>query len=75
MNEIAELTLLLQILIPIAGGVRIMACCIYMSMDEDPTPYKRRIRNALIFIAVAECAGGVLSIALRYFGGGTGGLL
>ena len=52
-----------------------MACCIYMSMDEDPTPYKRRIRNVLIFIVVAECASGVLSIALRYFGGGIGGPL
>ena len=75
MSEIVELTRLLQLLLPLAGGVRITACCIYMSMEEDPAPYKRRIRNVLIFVAAAECVSSVLSIVLRYFGGGAANFL
>lgn len=69
MDDILSLTALLQILIPIGGGARIVACLIYMSAAEDPTPYKNRIRNVLIFIALSECIGSILHVALGYFGG------
>lgn len=69
MDEILDCIVLFQILIPIGGGVRFLACLIYMSADEDHTPYKRRIRNVLIFIALSECITSILHVALSYFGG------
>lgn len=69
MDEILSLTVLLQILIPLGGLMRILLCLVYMSIEEDPTPYKKRIRNVLIFIALAECIGSVFRMTLGYFGG------
>ncbi len=69
MDEILSFTVLLQILIPLGGLMRILLCLIYMSMEEDPTPYKKRIRNVLIFIALSECIGSVFRMILGYFGG------
>lgn len=69
MDEILSLTTLFQIIIPIGGGMRIVACLIYMSAAEDSTSYKRRIRNVLIFIALAECIAMIYRGSLSYFGG------
>lgn len=69
MDDILSVIVLFQILIPIGGGMRIVACLIYMSYDEDPSPYKRRIRNVLIFIVLSECITSILHVALSYFGG------
>lgn len=69
MDDILSFTSLMQILIPAGGGVRILACLVYMSMEEDPTAYRKRIRNTLIFIALAECIGSIFRVALSYFGG------
>jgi len=69
MDEILSFTVLLQILIPIGGGMRILFCLIYMSVEEDPVAYKKRIRNVLIFIVFAECIGVAFRVALSYFGG------
>ena len=69
MDEILSCTTLLQILIPIGGGMRVLFCLLYMSTEEDPTPYKKRIRHVLIFIVLAECIGVIFRVALSYFGG------
>jgi Trk-type K+ transport system membrane component len=69
MDDILSCIVLFQILIPAGGLMRILACLIYMSADEDPSPYKRRIRNVLIFIVLTECIGTILHVALGYFGG------
>jgi len=55
MDDILSVIVLFQILIPIGGGMRIVACLIYMSAAEDPTSYKNRIRNVFIFIVLSEC--------------------
>ena len=69
MDELQGMITFFQIVIPIGGGMRILACLNYMAMDEDPTSYKRRIRNALIFIVLSECITSVLNAALSYYGG------
>lgn len=69
MDEILDGIVLFQILTPIGGALRILACLIYMSAAEDPTSYKNRIRNALIFIVLAECITSILHVVLSYFGG------
>lgn len=69
MDDILSVIVLFQILIPIGGGMRIVACLIYMSAAEDPTSYKNRIRNVLVFIVLAECITSILHVVLSYFGG------
>lgn len=69
MDEILSFIVLMQVLIPVGGVMRIAACYNYMSVEEDPSPYKRRIRNVLIFIVLSECIGSILHVALSYFGG------
>lgn len=69
MDSILDAIVLFQILIPIGGGMRIVACLIYMSAAEDPTSYKNRIHNVLIFIVISECITTILHVALSYFGG------
>jgi len=69
MDEILSCIVLMQILIPAGGLMRIAACYNYMSVEEDPAPYKRRIRNVLIFIVLSECITTILHVTLSYFGG------
>lgn len=69
MDFIQELIVFFLIIIPIGAGMRIAACFNYMQMDEDPTPYKKRIRNVLIFLVLAESISGTLYAVLGYFGG------
>lgn len=69
METIQELMLLLLILIPAAGAVRIILCAIYMSSsEEETTSYKKRIRNTLVFIVLAETVTGVIAMIANYFG-------
>ena len=69
MDTIQELITLFLIIIPIGAAARITLCCIYASMAEDPSTYKKRAKNALIFAILAECATGALNLVARYFGG------
>lgn len=70
MDTIKDLLSFSLILIPVAASARIVACLIYMQMDEDGSAYKKRIRNALIFTVLAECVVGLLDLVASYFGGG-----
>lgn len=69
MDDILDVIVFFQILIPAGGLMRIAACYNYMSVEEDPSPYKRRIRNVLIFIVLSECISSILHVTLSYFGG------
>ena len=68
METIQELMILLLILIPTAGAVRIILCGIYMAAAEDTASYKKRIRNTLVFIVLAETVTGVIAMIANYFG-------
>ena len=68
METIQGFITLLLILIPAAGGARIVYCAAAMAADqENAASYKRRIRNLAIFIGLAECAAGVLKLVASYF--------
>ena len=69
MDTIQGFITFLLVLIPIAASARIVACIIYIQMDEDPGPHKKRIRNALIFVVASECIGGLFSLVVSYLGG------
>ena len=69
MDTIQGIIRLLQILIPAGGAVRILLCLSYMAMEEDPRPYRKRIRNVLIFVVLSECTAGILQLIASYFGG------
>lgn len=69
MQTIRDLTTLLLILVPIGGALRVTLCFIYMQMEEDVSHYKKRIRNALVFTVMAECASGLLRLVMSYFCG------
>ena len=56
------------IIIPVGALARVVYCLIAMSMDGDEEQtYKVRIRNVLIFCAIAECIVGLLDYFKSYF--------
>ena len=69
MDTIQDLIVFFLIIIPVGAGMRIAACLNYMQMDEDSTPYKKRIRNVLIFLVLAESISSTLYAVLSYYGG------
>ena len=70
METIQGFITLLLILIPAGGGARIVYCALAMTADqENSASYKRRIRNLIIFIILAECVSGILALVASYFGG------
>lgn len=55
MQQVSQLITVLLILLPLAAAARIVYCLIAMSTDHsDDGSYKRRIRNILIFLILAE---------------------
>lgn len=72
MNTLLQIRSFLMILIPIGVTVRAVSCLIYMSVSDNPDYYKKRLRNALIFLVVAETILGLAGaggIVRRYIGG------
>lgn len=68
MEDIQLLITFLLILIPLGGGARIVYCLTVMAADSDEEKtYKVRIRNVLVFVALAECVAGLLKAVLSYF--------
>lgn len=67
MDGIYELVALLQILIPLGVVPRVIYCLIYTMIDEDQAAtYKRRARNAVLFLVTAECAAGIILVIKNY---------
>lgn len=55
MEEIEGLINLLLLLFPIGAGTRIVYCLIAMAFDsEEEKSYRTRMKNALIFLVLAE---------------------
>lgn len=69
MDTIKDILNFLQLLVPAAAAVRVTACVIYMSYSEDTTPYKRKMKNAVIFTVLAEAICTILNMTVGYFGG------
>lgn len=69
MDTIQDIINFLLILIPVGTAVRCALCLMYASMEEDPAPYKKKLRNALIFAALSECITEILKLVVTYFGG------
>lgn len=68
MAQIRELLHWLLLILPVAVGARCAHCFLLISTDrEQEDVYKRRIRNALIFLAIAESINGLLSILADYY--------
>lgn len=67
MSHIQELITFLQVLIPLGVGARTAYCCAVMYADDEEKSYKTRIRNALIFTALAETISGLLKVIIGYF--------
>lgn len=67
MKEINGLISLLLIIIPTGAAMRIAACLICMANSEDQSSYKRRIKNVLIFVVLAESVSGILHAILSYY--------
>lgn len=67
---IHELVLLLQGLVGLVIGARIVMCLIQMSSDtdgDDKPMLKRRIKNALVFLIIAETAVSTVELLRIYF--------
>lgn len=68
MNGVYGLVSFLQILIPLAAVPRVIYCLIYISMDNDQAAsYKRRIRNLIVFVVLAECIGELILVIKNYY--------
>lgn len=64
----------LMVLIPGGAVARIVYClfCLIGADDEAPM-YKKRIKNALVFLVIAVCAWGLKDIFFYYYAQTTGG--
>lgn len=68
-TTIESLIYAMMIIIPIGATVRVISCCVSMMHDdEEQGKQKRRAKNALIFMIVAECAIEIVNLAYRYYG-------
>lgn len=68
MDNLQQLIHLLQVLIPIGVSCRVIYCLCQISIDEEQAPtYKRRIRNAFIFLILSECLIGLGAVVEDYF--------
>lgn len=68
MDELQALLDWLLVLLPVAVGARCVYCLLAMAVDQEQAPnYRRRLRNALIFLALAECANGLTLVLTGYY--------
>ena len=73
MDEINELRNFFLIIIPAAGGIRILMCILAIAgaqlSAEDDSVYRKRIKNTLKFIVLAMIVTGLLTMMMSYIGG------
>lgn len=68
MKWIVEIIGFLRLLIPLGVGARVVYCYVVMHMnDEEERSYKARIRNGLVFVALAEGITELLLLIANYF--------
>lgn len=67
MDEIQELIHWLLVILPLGVAARIIYClCCIPTDSENEATNKRRIRNALIFLVLAETVTGLLAVISSY---------
>ncbi len=68
MSYIEEAIYVLMALIPLGAAPRIIYClCKIVNDPEQEHTYKTRIKNLAAFVAIAECALGVITLLRSYF--------
>ena len=68
MEQLREVLKWLLLLLPVAVGARCAYCLFLISADRDQEDTcRRRIRNALVFLVIAETINGLLSIVANYY--------
>lgn len=70
METIQDLMAFLLVLVPVGASIRIALCLAYASWEEEPGPYKKKARNALIFAIASELVVGLIDLVVSYFSGG-----
>lgn len=65
---IAEVRRWLQVIILVGGVARILYCLIIMQMDNsEEISLKKRMRNTVVFVVIAEIFGSIIKIFTSYF--------
>lgn len=68
MDYVQSILRWLLYILPAAVGARCAYCLCLMATDrEQEAIYRRRIRNALIFLVIAESVDGLLHILVGYY--------
>lgn len=68
MEEVRQLIAWLLWILPVATTVNIVYCIIAMNIDQDMVQsYKKRIRNAVFFLVIAETAMGLVNLIAGYY--------
>lgn len=69
MDLIDNASTAVQILIRSGAVLRVAYCFLRMTMsDEETLMYKKRIRNAVVFLVIAELVWVIKSLAIAYYG-------
>lgn len=69
MDLIYNVSNALQILIRSGAALRVAYCFLRMSMSEEETlMYKKRIRNSIVFLVLAEMVWILKNLIITYFG-------
>ncbi len=59
---------LFLVLIPVGAAIRIIYCCTVMMNSEDEVgTMKKRIRNVLVYSAIAFSAAEIIKLVVGYF--------
>lgn len=68
MEQVKELTAWLLAILPLAVAARVIYCLCCLPTDpEQEGSYRRRIRNALIFLILAETVTGLIHVVAAYY--------
>ena len=68
MDDILTLIQWLLIVIPVGVGITVVRCLISIAVSGDEAPsYKKRMVNAVIFLAPAESAMALVYVIAGYF--------
>ena len=68
MDQLNEIITVLLILIPLSAVPRALQCLnMIMTDSEQEGSYRRRLKNLLIFVAIAECSLSVIYWVRSYF--------
>lgn len=68
MEQVLSLISWLLVVLPVAAAARIVYCLCCIPTDGDnESSYKKRIRNTLIFVVLAETVMGLLRVVAAYY--------